>query len=150
MVSRRIVLVHRRGSQAIEFALILPVLLLLTAGIVDYGLFFTDRLTLIAAARDGARAGGADRPGALDPCAAAVEASVTAIAASDLGRTARYAAEASDAIDGSPGEDRWIQVEITIPFAPMMLPAAAAPAALHARAVARLEDQTADVCSTLR
>jgi hypothetical protein len=43
-----------RGAAALEFALVVPVLLTLVFGMIDYGLFFSDSL----GARDGARAAG--------------------------------------------------------------------------------------------
>ena len=47
----------RRGANAIEFALILPVLLALITGIMDYGFDMAVRNVANAAARSGARAG---------------------------------------------------------------------------------------------
>ena len=44
-----------RGSVAVEFALLLPVLLLLIFGIIDFGRAINDRITLTQAAREGAR-----------------------------------------------------------------------------------------------
>jgi TadE-like protein len=41
-----------RGAAALEFALVVPVLVVLVFGMIDYGLYFTDSL----GARDGARA----------------------------------------------------------------------------------------------
>lgn len=45
------------GASAVEFALILPVLLLLIFGIIDYGLFFFDSIGMRQGAREAARAG---------------------------------------------------------------------------------------------
>lgn len=45
-----------RGAAAIEFAIILPLLLLVIAGIVDYGRAFYTEIALTNAAREGARA----------------------------------------------------------------------------------------------
>jgi Flp pilus assembly protein TadG len=44
-----------RGSVAVEFALLLPILLLLIFGIIDFGLAINDQITLTQAAREGAR-----------------------------------------------------------------------------------------------
>jgi Flp pilus assembly protein TadG len=47
-----------RGAAAVEFALVVPVLLILVFGIIDYGLYFSDSLSartgIAAAARQGA------------------------------------------------------------------------------------------------
>jgi Flp pilus assembly protein TadG len=46
---------RERGSVAVEFALLLPVLLLLIFGIIDFGRAINDQITLTQAAREGAR-----------------------------------------------------------------------------------------------
>jgi len=45
-----------RGAAAVEFALVLPVLLLIIFGIVDFGRMLAAKITLTEAAREGARA----------------------------------------------------------------------------------------------
>ncbi|KRE62293.1 TadE/TadG family type IV pilus assembly protein [Nostocoides sp. Soil756] len=47
---------RERGAAAVEFALLLPVLVLLIGGIVDYGRYFFTQVQLSNAAREGARA----------------------------------------------------------------------------------------------
>ncbi|MGY3564733.1 TadE/TadG family type IV pilus assembly protein [Sinomonas sp. RB5] len=47
---------RERGAAAVEFALVLPVLILLVLGIVDFGRVFNAQQTLTFAARAGARA----------------------------------------------------------------------------------------------
>jgi Flp pilus assembly protein TadG len=44
-----------KGAAAVEFALILPVLLLLVGGVVDFGLLYYNQIVLSNAARDGSR-----------------------------------------------------------------------------------------------
>lgn len=46
-----------RGAAVIEFALILPLLMIMLAGILDYGQIYFTRLTMTNAAREGARVG---------------------------------------------------------------------------------------------
>jgi len=46
-----------RGAELVEFALILPVLLLVVAGIIDFGFLFQRYESLTNAAREGARVG---------------------------------------------------------------------------------------------
>jgi len=49
---------HRdRGAAAVEFALVVPVLLLLVFGIIDFGLFFSDSLSARQGVREAARQG---------------------------------------------------------------------------------------------
>ncbi|MFC7595434.1 TadE/TadG family type IV pilus assembly protein [Terrabacter sp. GCM10028922] len=45
-----------RGASAVEFAIVLPVLFLVIAGIVDFGRYFFTQIQLTNAAREGARA----------------------------------------------------------------------------------------------
>lgn len=44
-----------RGASAVEFALVVPVLIILVLGIIDFGLFFSDSLSLRYGTREGAR-----------------------------------------------------------------------------------------------
>ncbi len=46
---------RQEGAAAVEFALVLPVLILLVFGIMEFGLAFRDTLTLTSATRTGAR-----------------------------------------------------------------------------------------------
>jgi Flp pilus assembly protein TadG len=47
---------QRRGSSVLEFVLVLPILIMLSFGVVDYGYFFYVKNTLQGAAEAGARA----------------------------------------------------------------------------------------------
>ncbi|MGD2148822.1 MAG: pilus assembly protein [Anaerolineae bacterium] len=49
--------IDRRGQELLEYALVLPLLLLLIFGIVDFGLAFFAYNSVANAAREGARAG---------------------------------------------------------------------------------------------
>jgi Flp pilus assembly protein TadG len=48
---------RERGAAAVEMALVLPLLIMLLGGIVDYGRYFWTQVQLTNAAREGARAG---------------------------------------------------------------------------------------------
>lgn len=48
---------RRRGANAIEFALILPIFVTLMMGVIEYSWFFFQRSTVVNAVRDGCRAG---------------------------------------------------------------------------------------------
>jgi Flp pilus assembly protein TadG len=48
---------NNRGQAMLEFALVLPILLLLVFGIIDFGIIFFDNLVITQAAREGARVG---------------------------------------------------------------------------------------------
>ncbi len=47
---------RRRGQAMVEFALVIPIFMLVLSGILDFGFALFDRMTVINAARDGARA----------------------------------------------------------------------------------------------
>jgi Flp pilus assembly protein TadG len=66
---------RRRGANAVEFALILPPLLLLLTGIMDYGWLYMVRTAATTAARTGARTGAFTAQDATPDSAAASAAS---------------------------------------------------------------------------
>ena len=53
---------RERGAAAVEFALLLPVLLLLVFGIIDFGRALNAQITLTQAAREGARLAAVGQP----------------------------------------------------------------------------------------
>ncbi len=52
----------RRGAALVEFALILPILLMLFLGIVEFGVMMMHQLTLVQVAREGSRHASLGRP----------------------------------------------------------------------------------------
>jgi Flp pilus assembly protein TadG len=48
---------QQRGAAAVEFAIILPLLLGMLMGVIDFGVAYTQNISLQAAAREGARQG---------------------------------------------------------------------------------------------
>ncbi|GAA1889756.1 hypothetical protein GCM10009715_39470 [Paeniglutamicibacter psychrophenolicus] len=46
----------QRGASAVEFAIVLPLLLTLLLGIIEFGFLFNQQISLTQAAREGARA----------------------------------------------------------------------------------------------
>lgn len=59
------------GTAAVEFAIVLPVLLLILVGILEWGRYFVVRESVVHAAREGARAGTLLDAAPADACAAA-------------------------------------------------------------------------------
>lgn len=53
---------NRRGSEAVEFALVMPVLVALAFATVDYGLYFWERLQVTNALQTAVRTGAMVRP----------------------------------------------------------------------------------------
>ena len=133
---------RRTGQALIEFAAVLPVLLLLTIGMINLGLLMAAQLELTQAAWEGARAGAtivepsigdAEIMGAVDNALFLLDPGLLAVA-----------------ID--PGQDDWprnapwpeprghpLQVSLSYPF-PLYLPGALE-IQLQARAVSRMEYQ---------
>lgn len=48
--------ITERGASAVEFALVLPVLIALVLGIIEFGFYFNQQISVTQAAREGARA----------------------------------------------------------------------------------------------
>jgi Flp pilus assembly protein TadG len=47
----------QKGASAVEFALVLPLLMVITFGIIEFGVFLYDQQVITNASREGARAG---------------------------------------------------------------------------------------------
>lgn len=107
MTSRHTGIRSEKGQAVVEFALVLPVLLLLLLGILQFGLVFKDYVALTDAVRAGARTGAVSRQAA-DP-KATTEAAVVA-AGGDLGPKLKATATSS----WKPGSE--VQVEGRYPY----------------------------------
>lgn len=99
---------HERGAAAVEFALILPVLLLLVFGIVEFGRVYNIQTSMTAAAREGARAMAID-----NDSVAATAAAVSAAAPYSLSTTQVSVSPAS--CPSSNTTDALVKVTVTYP-----------------------------------
>jgi hypothetical protein len=97
-----------RGSAAVEFALVLPVLLLIVFGIIDFGRALNAQIVLTGAAREGVRLAALGYPDA------AVQARVAA-AAPDLSGV--VVTVAADCLPGAgPAADAQVDVSYSFSF----------------------------------
>ena len=92
-----------RGQAVVEFAMVIPIMLVILAGVLEFGLVANDSLTIGYGSREGARAGSAlgtggatdckdgDDPAGVDPAIVAgvqriIESSGSAVKLSDIRR----------------------------------------------------------------
>ena|SRR5215211_5807163 len=75
-----------RGAAAVEFALVVPLLVALVLGIIDYGLYFTDSLNLRQGIREGARRGVVEDFGK-PPCVSSDMACLANLVSDSIGAT---------------------------------------------------------------
>lgn len=110
----------RRGAAALEFALVLPVLILLFGGIIELSLFISTFHRVNRVARDAARVGSivieGDEPDGSLIIEAAEEHANLALDAAELPCTGGCEVEASWELDEDSGY-YFIQVEVTYPYA---------------------------------
>jgi len=59
-IRRHKIIKSEKGASAVEFALILPILIILVFGIVEFGIAFNNYITITHAAREGARIAAVD------------------------------------------------------------------------------------------
>jgi Flp pilus assembly protein TadG len=97
-----------RGSVAVEFALVVPILLLIVFGLIDFGRALNAQISLTGAAQAGAKLA------ALDESAAQVQAEVTAAAPSLSGVTATV--NSSCPPGAGPTQNARVDVSYTFTF----------------------------------
>jgi len=119
---------EQRGTAAVEFAILLPVLCALILGMIDYGYFFFLNSTVVNAAREGARAGVVITTNATDAENTAEAVATRYLAAANIGiGGCLNCATVVATYDGSND----LQMTVTIdPFTPLtgFLPPSALPA----------------------
>jgi Flp pilus assembly protein TadG len=137
---------RRRGAQAVEFALIAPLLILVSGSIIDYGWFFTNKLIVSQAVRDAARtAAGDDSTTSPTACTVARRAANATMEANHI--TLNRSVTATVSQNTSTPPETLITITATVTYVPLWLPAALIPASLTVVGSARLEDQAAATCT---
>lgn len=123
-----------RGAAAIEFAILLPVLVLIVVGTLEWGRYFTVRESVIHAAREGARGATLLDATRNDACAAAAAflgAAGIPAGCDGGGITVRMAHQ----IAGEGGPIPAVECEIEVPFEALTGLPLALPASIHVTAV---------------
>jgi Flp pilus assembly protein TadG len=119
------------GQTFVEFAIVLPILVLLVFGITQFGLAFRNYIAITDAARVGARAAAVKRTSG--PCAAATTAIQSHVSANQW-------AQISSQITCTAGPNVGDQVKITIEYPYTIgLPGVSASGDLTASATERME-----------
>jgi Flp pilus assembly protein TadG len=99
-----------RGATAVEFALLLPVLLLLVFGLIDFGRALNAQITLTQAAREGARL--AALGGQLSAVVSRTQTAATGLSSSQVSVTVT-ACPSGGSAGGSPAD---ATVQASYPF----------------------------------
>lgn len=124
----------RRGSAAIEFALVLPVLLVCVLGVLDYGWYFYNEMLVLSAVKEGTRYGAAT-PRTNDPAGVAAARVRTTLNTYGLPGGTAYVASALKGVK----PDTTLQVTGTLPYVPLS-GFVSVPGSLSATMTMRLED----------
>lgn len=111
----------RRGAAAIEFALALPILVVVFAGVVDLAAYVSTAHRVMRAARDGARTGAGTLEGA-SPTGSEIEAAAVAQARTLLRETSLPDADAATITATWDYSCTWacVLVEVDYPYEPLV------------------------------
>jgi Flp pilus assembly protein TadG len=132
MTTLRIAARNERGQTMVEFALVLPILLVVLFGIIQFGILYNNYITLTDATRVGARKGSVSRTTA-NPAAlaeAATRSAASGLKQADLDVSVTVAA-------WTPGAE--LEVEATYPWDVNVLGFVVASGDLHSKTVERVE-----------
>jgi Flp pilus assembly protein TadG len=130
----------RRGAQAVEFTLLLPVMMMIISAVVDSGWFYHQRMLFIDAVRQGARAGAIANPYLTNYCAAAKNTTNSALTASGFTAGTQVSAETS-----GTAPSRIVNVVAKRDFT-KLIGLVPTPPRLNVAIHMRIEDQTAPDC----
>lgn len=106
--------VRPRGAAAVEFALVLPLLLTILFGTIEWGYYFFNREIVINSAREGARAGSLQYAPPTNPATVAVDTASTYLTNAGLS-TARATITAVNPAGTCPAGSSCVRVQYTLP-----------------------------------
>ncbi|MCK6502091.1 pilus assembly protein [Myxococcota bacterium] len=134
---------RRRGNNAIEFVLCLPIWFAVVMAIMDFGWLFYNQTSLDAAANLGCRAGSLIDPGDADENIAAVKARVLQVMGEALldpsGEACANCALSASTWGDPPG--RSLRCDVSRPFTPLIGMFVDDDRSLSSKQIARLEWQ---------
>lgn len=117
---------RRRGQALVEFVLVLPMLLLFLAGIFDFGMGLYTQMTIVNAAREGARIATIDPDPSTIPqvVTASVQGAATGLSAGNLTVTATCVPIVSTSCDFNSATDSQqgdaVSITVTYPYSWIM------------------------------
>ena len=147
LLRRRSVRHTNRGSYAIEFAMTLPVLLIILSGTIDYGWYFHVQMSMVNATREAAHAGSQIDPAGVEdqgvlltPAASALKVAADVWTAADLPGTPTFTA----VINGvAPDKDMVVSSSLAIaPLVGFTTGGAGTPTNISYTATWHMDDQS--------
>lgn len=105
-----------RGAAAVEFALVLPLLLTIVFGTIEWGYYFFTREIVINSAREGARAGSLQYTPPTDATTVAISTATSYLTNAGLAATsADIKPTRADGTSSCPAESSCVLVKYTLP-----------------------------------
>ncbi len=104
-----------RGATAVEFAIVVPLLLLILFGLIDFGRLFFVEVSLNAASREGARASALHRPSG-QVTQVSQNSAYGLASVSSLGLTSTLTVVPGAGCPANPSPTDMTQVSVNVPF----------------------------------
>ena len=104
---------NRRGSNAVEFAITAPVLMLLAMGTFDYSWYFVQKQAILSSAQVGARAGSQTKLSE-GPEVVGADAAEDTLRATYFGPI-----PSGTSVTGTVIEQRMVRIDIDVPYQPL-------------------------------
>jgi Flp pilus assembly protein TadG len=110
---------HADGASAVEFALVLPLLLLLVFGIIQYGFYFWSLQGGSAAVRDAARFASVGKPTSCADFRLQVQGNLSSVGARNVAITRDFSSDSVQRGDTVTVRVEFDSVDLNLPFVPL-------------------------------